>query len=550
MNGSFRKNNGMGRVDCFPDPECMSLPAATFGLKSARFLFMLSMLIAGMGGAAYAQYQGHINKNADTGPTLRATGIFEWTGDLNKPKAGRLIPLAVWDGQQYQPGGLYLAAPAPLTVLTGTIYELELAGTPKGLFNVNGAENLGGSWIAVGSVKPEVVIKAKARPPMSKHPPQVVKDVDSDKPTLHRKDDSSDSGTTSTSSASTADSDRPTLHRKDGSDSGSGSGSTTSGGTTAGSTSSSSGSSTSASDPDKPTLHRRDASDSSSGSASGSDSSGTSTASTDDSDRPTLHRKDSGDNTQDAPAVDPDRPILHERKDTTANAGGPVSFPADPDRPKLRYGRPQVLEGSVEPSKLEGLPMDMNQMAAISDVKTTESHPFTYSWADPADAAKMKAAMEVQAQKAIAAGFTADIPQPKNVTKTATKTATRHKAPPPPPLPTLEDEKFNAFELSYNGGATLVMTAKSTGADGEAKYVTLVAQPDFYGVPHILFKQLTSDKALDVVPRMRLVDVADTDGDGRAELIFELRGKTGRSFGIYRLSSGRVLEAFNTGPLP
>jgi hypothetical protein len=226
-----------------------------------------------------------------------------------------------------------------------------------------------------------------------------------------------------------------------------------------------------------------------------------------------------------------------------------VSFPADPDRPKLRYGRPQVLEGSVEPSKLEGLPIDMNQMAAISDVKTTESHPFTYSWADPADAAKMKAAMEEQAQKAIAAGFTE--PPLTNVTKTATKTTTaRRKAAPPPPLPALEDEKFNVFELSYNGGATLVLTAKATGADGEAKYVTLVAQPDFYGVPHVLFKQLTSDKALDIAPRMRLVDVADTDGDGRAELIFELRGKTGRSFGIYRLSSGRVLEAFNTGPLP
>jgi len=83
-----------------------------------------------------------------------------------------------------------------------------------------------------------------------------------------------------------------------------------------------------------------------------------------------------------------------------------------------------------------------------------------------------------------------------------------------------------------------------------AKYITLIAQPDFYGKPQIFFKQLTSDKALDIVPRMRLVDAADTDGDGRAELIFELRGKTGRSFGIYRLSSGRMFEAFNTGPLP
>src|SRR5579862_8246386 len=124
MNGSFHKSMVMGQVDCCSDPECMSLPSVRFGLKAVRRVFMLWMLACAV---AYAQYPGHIKKDADTTPTLRATGVFEWTGDLNKPKAGRLIPLTVLDGQQYQPGGLYLAQPAPLTVLTGTIYELEQA---------------------------------------------------------------------------------------------------------------------------------------------------------------------------------------------------------------------------------------------------------------------------------------------------------------------------------------------------------------------------------------------------------------------------------------
>jgi len=553
----------------------MSRSAAPIHRSVMRSAFVMSILAASLCAAAHAQYPGRVKKDADTGPTLRATGIFEWTGDLANPKAGRLIPLAVWDGQQYQPGGLYLAAPAPLTVLTGTVYELDQAGARKGLFQVNGAENLGGgvsgesagssSWIAVGSVKPEVPI-VRAKPPMSKHPPQVVKDAgsDSDRPTLHRKD-SSDSGDSSSSASS--DPNRPTLHHKDSGDAGStgsGSGSQTgsSGSQTSPSTSqtgsgSSSSSTTASSDPDKPTLHRRDASDSSSDSSSAS----TQSAPADDSDRPTLHKKDSSGDAQNAPNVDPERPTLHHHQDAAAGGAGPVSFPADPDRPKLRYGKPQVLEGTVEPSKLEGLPMDMNQMAAISDVKTAEPHPYTYSWNDSADAAKFKAAMEDLAQKAIAAGFatTTTTTKPANATKTATKppanatakTATaRHKAATPPPLPPLEDEKFNIFELSYNGGATGVLTAKTTGADGSAKYITLIAQPDFYGAPQTFFKQLTSDKALDIVPRMRLVDAADTDGDGRAELIFELRGKTGRSFGIYRLSSGHMFEAFNTGPLP
>jgi hypothetical protein len=502
----------------------MSLPVTAIGLKATRYFLILSIWIGAVC-AAYAQYPGHVKKDADTTPTLRATGVFEWTGDLDKPKAGRLIPLTVWDGQQYQPGGLYLAQPAPLTVLTGTIYELEQAGAPKGLFSVNGAQNLEGSWIAVGSVKPEVVI-AKVKPPMSKHPPQVVKDT--------------------SNSTSTTDSDRPTLHRKDSSDSPSGSGSSNSSSSTQ--ASSGSTSNTPASDPDKPTLHRRDSSDTSSGSSSSGDSSSSAGTPADDPDKPTLHRKDSSDSTQSAPDVDPDRPTLHKHQDVSTSTSGPVSFPADPERPKLRYGRPQVIEGSVEPSKLEGLPMDMNQMAAVSDVKTREAHPYTYSWADPEDANKAKAAMEELAQKAISSGFT---PPQANVTKTATKmSATRRKAAPPPPLPSLEDEKFNVYELSYNSGATLVLTAKSTGDNGEAKYVTLVAQPDFYGVPHPLFQQLTSDKALDVSPRMHLVDAVDTDGDGRAELVFELRGKTGRAFGIYRVVSGRAYEAYNTGPLP
>lgn len=507
----------MGHVDCVADPEFMSLPVKPLVLKTARCIF--GLFIGGVCATALAQYPGHVNKDTASGPTLRATGVFEWTGDLDKPKAGRLIPLTVWDGQQYQPGGLYLAQPAPITVLTGTVYELEQAGTPKGLFSVNGAENLDGSWIAIGSVKPEVV-KAKARPPMSKHPPQVIRDAGS--------------------ATSTADSNRPTLHRTDSSDSNSNSGS-------------GSNAQTSSSNPDQPTLHKRDASDNSgSGSSSGGDSTSSQSAPPVDSDRPTLHRKDSDDSAQDTPAVDPDRPKLHESQNNSSSySGAPVTATAntDPNRPKLRYGKQEMPEGSVQPSKLEGLPMDMNQMAAISDVKTGEQHPYTYSWADPEDAAKMKAAMEGLAQKAIAEGFT--ITPQKNLTKTAAKTSSiHHKAAPPAPLPPLEDEKFNAFELSYNGGATVILTAKSTGDNGEAKYITLVAQPDFYGTPHVVFKQLTSDKALYIVPRMRLVDAADTDGDGRAELIFELRGKTGRSFGIYRVTSGRMLESFNTGQLP
>ena len=91
----------------------------------------------------------------------------------------------------------------------------------------------------------------------------------------------------------------------------------------------------------------------------------------------------------------------------------------------------------------------------------------------------------------------------------------------------LSDKDFRAYELSYNGGATLVFTAKATIGPNNAgvtqeKYVTIIAQPDFNGDPQARFQSVTDAKHLDITPRMKLVDAVDTDGDNRAELIFEL----------------------------
>ncbi|HKO14541.1 MAG TPA: hypothetical protein VJV22_21415, partial [Acidobacteriaceae bacterium] len=87
---------------------------------------------------ACAQYPGRIATTEPSGTThLRATAVLEYTGDLSDLKANRLVPIVVWDGTQYQPGGLYLAQPAPLAVLTGTQYELESDGRSQGFFNVN-----------------------------------------------------------------------------------------------------------------------------------------------------------------------------------------------------------------------------------------------------------------------------------------------------------------------------------------------------------------------------------------------------------------------------
>jgi hypothetical protein len=46
---------------------------------------------------------------------------------------------------------------------------------------------------------------------------------------------------------------------------------------------------------------------------------------------------------------------------------------------------------------------------------------------------------------------------------------------------------------------------------------------------------------------MQLVDAVDTDADNRAELIFELAGKTEQQFAIYRVHDRAVEQVFSTG---
>ena len=444
-------------------------------------------LAAACAASAWAQYPGHVDEEKQqTGVHLRATAVLEYTGELDKIRQSRLVPIAIWDGTQYQPGGLYLAQPAPLAVLTGTQYELETAGRPKGFFNIRDAEDLAGLWIGVGSYEAPPPPKPKASPSHSNHVYEV-KDYDPDKPHFaHRPADENQSA---------------------GSTAGSASGSASDSGKAA--------PSAPPIDPDRPTLHGRP-----SGGDAGSGGSGAASTS----------------NPSD---VDPDRPTFHRQSNASTQMPG-AQPPVDPDRPHLEYKAPVDQEKLEKLEALFGVPQDMNQMAGISDNRPDDTMSWTFSWANPDDENKMKAALEEIAQKAVAPPAAPAKPAPAS----AQHRRTHQPAPPPPPE--LADEDFRAYSLSFGGGATMVFSARSTGTP--VKYVTIVAQPDFYGQPKVLMKQVSSDDELDVTPRFRLVDAVDTEGSGRADLLFELRGQTYRQFAIYRISGGQATQAFLTQP--
>lgn len=445
----------------------------------------------------WAQYPGQVSKDTKKNPELRAVAVLEWTGEAGKPKSCRIVPVTVLDEGHLEDGGIYMARPQPLALAGEVEYELEDNGKKIGLFDIENSGQEQGSWVGYGTWKP------LPGPPKPAPIPQKVEDEDDDKPVLHRKkhldepnqgSPGSSGSSTTASNAPAPDSDRPVLHRP----------------------------------ADKP-------SDSSS-----STSGGTTTAQTDDPDRPRLTKP----KPEQKPATQPQDDVGHVD-----------SLPdiSDPDRPRLKRGKSAGSGLKILPS-LMGLPADMQQAVAISDVKDQPDHPWTFSWANPDDEAKMKAALEDIARDALGLKTPPPPAAPKKTTATKTsaaKTSSTKKSllkpPPAPAPPPLADEQFRVFELAYGSGATMVLTAHTDGPMNQMKFVTLIAQPDLYGNVRVLMKSVTDGSHLDETPRMKLVDAVDALADNRGELLFELRGDNERQFALYRIYRGQAEKLFVGG---
>jgi hypothetical protein len=274
-----------------------------------------------------------------------------------------------------------------------------------------------------------------------------------------------------------------------------------------------------------------------------------------ESDQPILHRKHpaaesssgSGNNSSTtsspsapAPSADPDRPVLKQSKKKPPEDSGHVDLldVTDPDRPKLKRGK--SASGLEVLPTLMGLPPDMQQAIAISDAKSHPQHSWTFTWANPDDEAKMKSDLEAMARDALGLN-----PPPTPAPRKTTSRKNVHSAP--PPHAPLLDENFRVFELAYGSGATLVLTARTDGPLARQKFVTLIAQPDFYGNLIVLLKYVAGGAHLDDTPRMRLIDAVDALADNRGELLFELRGQTQRQFALYRILRGQAEKLFTTG---
>jgi len=484
--------------------------------------------------SAGAQYPGQLSKSSKDTPELRAIAVLEWTGEPGKPKASRLVPVAVLDNGQLQDGGVYLARPQPMALGGEVEYELQENGRPIGLYDIKDAGQEQGSWVGYGAWKQMPV--AKPAPSLAEVARTKIdaSDDEDDHPVLHRKKHPGDAGSNksgssgsntggdSSGSTTSSDPDRPTLHKKSSDDS----------------------TGSAPSDPDRPTLHKKDTGTDTSDTASTTSS----TTSASDPDRPTLHKKSSSDDSASSASApsDPDRPTLKKGKkpkpqEEVGYSEG-IAGVTDPDRPSLKRGKASADSIKVAPT-LMGMPQDLQQAVAVSDAKSHPEHPWTFSWSNPDDEAKMKSALEETARDAL--GIKPPPPPPAPKRSAARKSA--HPAPPPPAPAPLIDEQFRVFELAYSSGTTMVLSAHTAGPFAQQKFVTLIAQPDLYGNVMVLLKSVTDGSHLDDTPRMRLVDAVDALADNRGELLFELRGATQRQFALYRVLRGQAEKMFVSG---
>ena len=487
-----------------------------------------------------------MHKVAKPETVVRAVGVYEWTGDLAKPNASRLIPVTIYIDQHLEDAGVYLARPVPFVLQTGNIFELEEAGVPKGNLDLEYARHLQASnasgayddgWFGYGSFHAP---PAPKKPVIRKQTPARTSGVetassgDDAKPHFSNKagqpaasdgaakdDKPAAANDANTSTKPAADPERPTMKRR-----------SSSGDAPAADTAS-----TPADDPDRPTMKRRSADGSAADPAA--DTTSGSTAPSDDPDRPTLKRHSVEDAKKKAKA------------DSEAGVSGTTqSLNDDPDRPNLHRGKPAHAAGGADLAPLSGLPTDLRQMVAVSDAANRPVHDFARPWEDDAERAAVFSKMQGMAMAQIAA-YGATVPPAAAPTAPPRRPDSKRRAVSPVRIGVvgLLDEQLKGYSLSYGDLPAFVYQAHTDGVGAALRYVTIVAQRDGQGELKMVMHVVTDAAHLDRTPRLRLVDAVDAEASNRASLLFEMRGQTGRQFALFRLLGLQAEQIFSTGSM-
>jgi hypothetical protein len=469
--------------------------------RNGRFAVILATLIGFASSMLAAQgtttQYGH-KPASDKGP--RALGLVQL---LPNGKKGRLIPIAIMMDGKFYDAGSYKAAPVPLALDFGVVYEGIRTGVSQGIFTITQPGQLNHVWIAEGTWLPAGAIDPTKHKKYAT--PKIADDDKDGPPVLHRRVEKTDSDNGSDKK------DQP-----------------------------------------KPATAPASPAPAPSGSA------------------PTAPSPSTPPETAKPPAPEPAKPSSPASDEQIA----------DPNRPRLRRGKPDSAEHS-EPfatfdalvpttaaaSMAAGKPdagangpavsaPKIVVIPAISDAGGPEPRPYTYGMKPEEEAGYRSKILDLAEQLGAQAGAGTK----GTASKKSSSGKSGHKSSGKQAQPPFDDVSLHVFDLSGSNEPVLVLSAKthpdavtnSAGATGnveEPKEITLIARTNLEGDLVKLFFSQTDSRHLDVAPRMELIDAVDADGDGRGELLFRRTfddGSTGYS--IYRVTADGLWTLFEGTP--
>ena len=466
---------------------------------------------------------------ADKGP--RALGLVQLSPTGKK---ARIIPIAIMMDGKFYDAGSYKAAPVPMALDFGIVYEGFRTGVSQGVFTITQPGQLNRVWIAEGTWLPAGAVDP-AKP--KKYSPPKIADDESGPPVLHRRADKEGS-----ESAAGSGKDKDQDKDKD-------------------------------KDKDKNADSNRDKKDEQKpAGAPATPSPGA--AAPDSHTAPASAAK---------PASTPEpgsAPVPASASASGASRSESDETIADPNRPRLRRGKPDTTErhepfttfDSPEPipgassaalsntqkSDAGGKDSPASPhfvlIPAISDSGGPDPRPYTYDLKPAEEASYRSKMLDLAAAQlrlhAASIKDTASKVQKASTGKSSGKTAAK------PPQPAFDDVSLRIFDLSSSNEPVLVLSAKThpvgvnaaSGNVDEPREITLIARSNLENELQKLFFSQTDSRHLDVTPRMELIDAVDADGDSRGELLFRRTFDNGSAYALYRVSRDGLWTLFEGTP--
>lgn len=448
-------------------------------LNNAILVFLL---VSVLGGILIAQ-----SRRKQRGP--RAIGVVEVT-----PKGrARLVPVGILvDGKWYD-AGIYLANPRPMALDPETVYEAQKTGTPQGLFTVNAAQEIGGSWVGIGTWKPSSDEQAAPKKADNETKPQSPNPEDDDAP--------------------------PVLRRP---------GSAKPAGTSAPSQPASTPPPSQAGEEQKKTA------------AAGDEAQPSRNAESDDPNRPVLHRgKPAQEQTDD---LDVAAGTSGKPTGTKAPTPAPVLVETYAAISDATPSEPRSFTISLNPTEREQHARRMMELASEAIRKFAVTHPIRGRQAPSVALVDVEARdFDVNGSNDPVLVLSARAPETPTATVLPRASASAQriggratKAAPTAALPTTS--------------TPTQQTPPPPGA-GFEYYVTVVARVDVNGEVRKLFESVTDSSHLDAIPRLQFIDCVDADGNRVGELLFREVFDRSRAYIIYRVGMDKLWEVFQTAQM-